>query len=80
MNEYVQFLLHDPIGNLEGQVTDFDEETLEAAANRGMVFIGVKADGTREIVPYTEVKEPKILAMEGIEVVRPITSSILAST
>lgn len=71
MNEYVQFLLHDPIGNVEGQVTDFNEEILEEAANRGMVFIGVKADGSRELVPYTEVKEPEILEMAGIEIVRP---------
>lgn len=72
MNEkYVQFLLHDPIGNLESQVTNFDKEAIESAAAVGMIFIGVKSDGSRAIVPPDEVKEPRLTAMGGFPIVLP---------
>lgn len=69
--KYVQFLLHDPIGNVEAQITNFNKDYLESAAAVGMIFIGVKSDGSRKIVTPDEVKEPKIAAMGGFPIVLP---------
>lgn len=57
MNRITHYVLHDPIGNLEGQITEFDQEKLKAAEAAGMVFIAVREDGTREIVKAEDVHE-----------------------
>ena len=69
--KYIMFMLHDPIGNIESQITDFDPEMLKSAAMAGMIFIGVKSDGGREIVPIEEVRQPDIGSIEGVPIVLP---------
>ena len=53
MSKTLYHMLHDPIGNCEAMVTEYDEELINRAANNGMIFIAVDEDGNR-----TVVKEP----------------------
>ncbi len=72
MNRYAAFALHDPIANIESQITNFDDiESLKEAVNRGMIIIGIKTDNSRHIVSVDEVKEPQISDVRGIPVVLP---------
>lgn len=51
-------MLHDPIGNCEAMVTEYDEELINRAASNGMIFIAVDEDGNRIVVQPEDVKEP----------------------
>lgn len=51
-------MLHDPIGNCEAMVTEYDEELINRAASNGMIFIAVDEDGNRTVVQPEDVKEP----------------------
>lgn len=52
------YLAHDPLGNSETQVVEFDPALLAEAARRGIIFIAVDADGDRQIVDAAEVEPP----------------------
>ncbi len=54
----IDYMAHDPVGNVEGQLTCYDPEALAEAESNGIVFIAVMSDGTREIVKASEVSEP----------------------
>lgn len=54
----VDYMAHDPVGNVEGQLTCYDAEALAEAEKNGMVFIAVMSDGTRKVVKASEVSEP----------------------
>lgn len=54
----VDYMAHDPIGNVEGQLTCYDAEALAEAEKNGIVFIAVMSDGTRKVVKASEVSEP----------------------
>lgn len=54
----VDYMAHDPVGNVEGQLTCYDAEALAEAEKNGIVFIAVMSDGTREVVKASEVSEP----------------------
>lgn len=54
----VDYMAHDPVGNVEGQLTCYDAESLAEAEKNGIVFIAVMSDGTREVVKASEVSEP----------------------
>lgn len=54
----VDYMAHDPVGNVEGQLTCYDAEALAEAEKNGMLFIAVMNDGTREVVKASEVSEP----------------------
>jgi hypothetical protein len=54
----VDYMAHDPVGNVEGQLTCYDAEALAEAEKNGMLFIAVMSDGTREVVKASEVSEP----------------------
>lgn len=58
MNKTLYHMLHDPIGNCEAMVTEYDEELINRAANNGMIFIAVDEDGNRTVVQPEDVKEP----------------------
>lgn len=51
-------MLHDPIGNCEAMVTEYDEELINRAASNGMIFIAVDEEGNRTVVQPEDVKEP----------------------
>lgn len=54
----VDYMAHDPVGNVEGQLTCYDAEALAEAEKNGMLFIAVMNDGTRKVVKASEVSEP----------------------
>ena len=54
----VDYMAHDPVGNVEGQLTCYDAEALAEAEKNGIVFIAVMSDGPREVVKASEVSEP----------------------
>ena len=54
----VDYMAHDPVGNVEGQLTCYDAEALAEAEKNGILFIAVMSDGTREVVNASEVSEP----------------------
>lgn len=56
--EYVAYMIHDPVGNCEGVLTEFDPEILARAAADGMVFIGITEDGERHVVQHDDVVSP----------------------
>lgn len=58
MSKTLYHMLHDPIGNCEAMVTEYDEELINRAANNGMIFIAVDEDGNRTVVQTEDVKEP----------------------
>lgn len=58
MRKTLYHMLHDPIGNCEAMVTEYDEELINRAANNGMIFIAVDEDGNRTVVQPEDVKEP----------------------
>lgn len=58
MSKTLYHMLHDPIGNCEAMVTEYDEELISRAASNGMIFIAVDEDGTRTVVQPEDVKEP----------------------
>lgn len=59
MSQIVDYLIHDPVGNVEGQLGDYDPVRLEEAEKNGMVFIAVMDDGERRLVKAADVSEPK---------------------
>lgn len=58
MSKTLYHMLHDPIGNCEAMVTEYDEELINRAASNGMIFIAVDEDGSRTVVQPEDVKEP----------------------
>lgn len=68
MDSYVTYWLHDPVANVEGQITDFNIDRLKEAESAGMVIIGTDVDGTRAVVHAEDVNPPEL---EGFTVVAP---------
>lgn len=58
MSKTLYHMLHDPIGNCEAMVTEYDEELINRAASNEMIFIAVDEDGNRTVVQPEDVKEP----------------------
>lgn len=54
----VEYMLHDPIGNVEGTLTDFSEEFLAKVADSPLVIVAVDEDGRRSVVDPSDVTEP----------------------
>lgn len=52
-------LAHDPISNSEAVLTEYDAELIKRADESGVVFIAVDDQGTRSIVPASDVREPE---------------------
>lgn len=59
MAKITHYMAHDPIGNVESYLTDFDSELLARAAAAGIIFVAVYDDGTRKVVDAGEVEEPQ---------------------
>lgn len=59
MSHIVDYLIHDPLGNVEGQLGDYDPVRLEEAEKNGMIFIAIMDDGERKLVKAADVSEPK---------------------
>ena len=59
MSHIVDYLIHDPLGNVEGQLGDYDPVRLEEAEKNGMIFIAVMDDGERKLVKAADVSKPK---------------------
>ena len=71
MTEYIEaYMLHDPIGNMEAVIAEYDTEKLKSAEQNGAVFIAVYNTGRREIVKAEDVSEP-VPRQNGIRLVQP---------
>lgn len=69
--EYIErYLLHDPIGNTEAEIAEFDTQKLQAAEDRGAIFIAVYSTGERKVVKAADIDEP-LPRMHGIQLVAP---------
>lgn len=66
----VAYILHDPVANMEGYITDFAEDNLSGAEDRGLVIIAEYNDGSREAVKAADVKPPEP-ELNGVKVVMP---------
>lgn len=72
ITEYIEaYLLHDPIGNTEGVIAEFDTEKLVAAEQQGAVFIAVYSTGRREIAKAAEITRPEA-KLNGVTLVQPV--------
>lgn len=60
MAQITHYLAHDPVGNTESYLTEFDSEIITRAVASGIVFIAVYDDGTREIVDGKDVIKPQL--------------------
>ena len=49
---------HDPIGNNEAQITNYDTTLLEQAEQQGIIFIAEHDDGTRTRIAAKDITEP----------------------
>lgn len=58
MGQPVYYLAHDPVANCEGIIDDYSAEAIATAAEHGIVFYAVDADGARTAVDAAEVKKP----------------------
>lgn len=71
MGNPIYYVAHDPLGNTEQQVAEFDPALLAEAERAGIIFIAVDADGSRTIVPACDVAPPE--SHEGsISLVQPV--------
>lgn len=72
ITEYIEYyLLHDPIGNVEGAIKEYDTEKLQAAEDNGAIFIAVYNTGKREIVKAADIVEPEPV-LRGVTLVQPV--------
>ncbi|WP_346681872.1 hypothetical protein [Bifidobacterium pullorum] len=60
MNRIIAYWAHDPVGNNEGIITNYDTATLKQAEANGIIIIAEHEDGTREKVNAEDVTEPNI--------------------
>lgn len=58
MGNAVRYAAHDPVGNCEAYVTEFDPEIISRAAASGIIFIAIDEEGNRSVVPASDVREP----------------------
>lgn len=69
---YIKYVLHDPIGNNEQQIINFDPEYLQKAMDSGMIIIGVDENNKRKIIKkLEEVVKPANTVISGVPVVLP---------
>ena len=66
----VAYILHDPVANMEGYITDFSDDSLHGAESMGLIIIAEYNDGSRERVSADDVKPPNP-EVNGISVVLP---------
>lgn len=66
----IKYMLHDLIGNVEGEIAEFDAEKLQEAEDAGAVFIAVYGSGRREVVKAADIVEPKPM-LNGTVLVTP---------
>lgn len=71
MGNILYYLAHDPVGNCEWQVSDFDRSALAKNAENNIVFIAVDENGNRQIVDASEVVEPSAMG-EPLVLVQPV--------
>ncbi len=67
----VAYICHDPIGNTEWYVSDFDKEKLKEAEANGCLIIEEFSDGSRKLTTAEEVDEPPATLVDGIKLVAP---------
>lgn len=58
MGTITNYIAHDPVGNCEAYVTEFEPDLLRRAEANGIMFIAVHDDGTREVVKAEDVRKP----------------------
>lgn len=58
MGKILYHMLHDPVGNCEAVLQEYDPELIGKAAESGMIFIAVDDEGGRTVVAADEVAEP----------------------
>ncbi len=59
MATITHYMVHDPVGNCESYLAEFDSELIARAAESGIIFVAVYDDGTRKVVDSTEVVPPQ---------------------
>ncbi len=70
MAKIVSYMAHDVINNVEGQLLDYDQESLLLAEQNGIVFVAVYSDGTRARVSAADITEPEPM-VDGVTIVKP---------
>lgn len=71
LTDYIEaYLLHDPIGNTEGVIAEYDPDKLMQAEANGAIFIAVHGDGRREVVKAASIHEPEP-RMNGVTLTKP---------
>lgn len=58
MSTITRIWAHDPIGNNEAQITNYDTTILEQAEAAGIIFIAETDDGTRTRIAAKDITEP----------------------
>ena len=67
----IAYICHDPIGNTEWYVSDFDKSKLKEAEDAGCLIIEEFSDGSRKLTTADEVDEPPAAFVDGIKLVAP---------
>ena len=58
MSNITAIWAHDPVGNNEAQITNYDTNILEEAEQHGIIFIAEHEDGTRTRIAAKDITQP----------------------
>lgn len=64
------YILHDPVGNIEGYISNYDAMELQDAEDAGMIILAEYSDRSRERVKASDVVEPQP-DINGVTLVQP---------
>lgn len=70
MSRVLYHMAHDPVGNSEAILTEYDAELIARASENGIIFVAVDEDGGRTVVQPEDVTEP-VLDDQPITLVQP---------
>lgn len=65
------YILHDPVGNVEGYISEYDAAKLQDAEDAGMILLAEYSDLSRERVKASDVVEPQP-EINGVTLVQPV--------
>lgn len=66
----IKYMLHDLIVNVEAEIAEFDRDKLQAAEDKGALFVAVYSSGRREQVKAADIVEPEPV-LNGTVLVTP---------
>lgn len=67
----IAYMVHDAASNTETQLETFDPDAIRQIADKGFAFVAIDEDGTRSVVPASEVTAPQVGSNQEVTFVMP---------